>query len=137
MKWLTEKPRKKREHPEDDLHIAVAQEARLHLRHGVFWFHVPNQRKAAVQYHVKLKQMGVKAGTPDLVFVFGGKSYFIELKAPKGGKTSDDQRDRHSEITRAGSPVAICKSVPEVLACWRKWGLTNTSSAEDAARRVA
>jgi hypothetical protein len=121
---------------EETLHKAVAQQARWSLARDCFWFHPPNGGSRNVIEATKLKAMGTRAGVPDLVFVRHGKAYFIELKAPKG-RVSEAQSGALTEIQRAGAPVAICRNLDDVLACWRKWGLTNTSAAEDAARRVA
>lgn len=129
--------RKKRANPEDQLHEDVVAQARLQLRRGVFFFHVPNQNSGTIGWRMKLKRMGARAGTPDLVFVYQGRAHFMELKAPKG-TTSDVQHEAHADIRNAGAPVAICKSIPEVVSAWNRWGLTNApGNHEDAARRVA
>lgn len=48
-------------------------------------FHVANERKAAVQYHVKLKRLGVLSGVADfLAFPNGGRKIAIELKDDEG-----------------------------------------------------
>ena len=50
-------------------------------------FHVANERKASVQYHVKLKRMGVLGGVADfLVFPNDGRKVAIELKDDKGAQ---------------------------------------------------
>lgn len=124
-----------KEQAEEKLHKAVAQQARWALARDCFWFHPPNGGSRNVIEAVKLKAMGTRAGVPDLCFVRHGKAYFIELKAPKG-RVSEPQSNAMTEITRAGAPVAICRNLDEVLACWNKWGLTN-KSPEDAARLSA
>lgn len=53
-------------------------------------FHVANERKAAVQYHVKLKRMGVLAGVADwLVFPDNGRKAAVELKDDEGEQDAD------------------------------------------------
>lgn len=48
-------------------------------------FHVANERQAAVQYHIKLKRLGVLKGTPDfLAFPTDGRKIAIELKDDEG-----------------------------------------------------
>lgn len=48
-------------------------------------FHVANERKADVQYHVKLKRLGVLKGTADfLAFPTDGRKFAIELKDDEG-----------------------------------------------------
>jgi hypothetical protein len=54
-------------------------------------FHVANERKAAVQYHVKLKRLGVLSGVADfLAFPVSGRKAAIELKDDEG--TQDDDQ---------------------------------------------
>lgn len=121
---------------EESLHKAVAQQARWSLDRSVYWFHPPNGGSRNVIEAAKLKAMGTRAGVPDLCFIHHGKAFFIELKAPKG-RTSEAQSNAITEITRAGAAVAICRSLDDVMACWRKWGLMATNNPEDAARRMA
>ena len=48
-------------------------------------FHVANERKAHVQYHLKLKRLGVLKGVADfLAFPVDGRKIAIELKDGKG-----------------------------------------------------
>jgi len=48
-------------------------------------FHVANERKAPVQYHLKLKRLGVLKGVADfLVFPLDGRKIAIELKDNEG-----------------------------------------------------
>jgi hypothetical protein len=53
-------------------------------------FHVANERKAKVQYHVKLKRMGVLGGVADfLAFPDNGRKIAIELKDDEGDQDED------------------------------------------------
>jgi hypothetical protein len=48
-------------------------------------FHVANERKASVQYHVKMKRLGVLKGVADfLAFPLDGRKFAIELKDDEG-----------------------------------------------------
>jgi hypothetical protein len=48
-------------------------------------FHVANERKAAPQYHLKLKRLGVLKGVADfLAFPLDGRKFAIELKDDEG-----------------------------------------------------
>lgn len=56
-------------------------------------FHVANERQAAVQYHVKLKRLGVLKGTPDFLALPGnGRIFAIELKDDEGVQDADQKR---------------------------------------------
>ena len=48
-------------------------------------FHVANERKASVQYHIKMMRKGVLAGVADfLAFPINGRKFAIELKDDEG-----------------------------------------------------
>ncbi len=53
-------------------------------------FHVANERKASVQYHLKLKRLGVLKGVADfLAFPVDGRKIAIELKDGDGVQDAD------------------------------------------------
>lgn len=53
-------------------------------------FHVANERKAPIQYHLKLKRLGVLKGVADfLAFPASGRRIAIELKDNKGDQDAD------------------------------------------------
>ena len=53
-------------------------------------FHVANERKAAPQYHIKLKRLGVLKGVADfLAFPLDGRKLAIELKDDEGVQDED------------------------------------------------
>ncbi len=59
-----------------------------HFRH----FHVPNEGRKSIGYHLKLKKMGLKSGCPDLIVEYPpGKVLYIELKNERG-RLSDAQK---------------------------------------------
>lgn len=56
-------------------------------------FHVANERQASVQYHLKLKRLGVLKGVADfLVFPDGGRKIAIELKDDKGVQDKEQEK---------------------------------------------
>jgi VRR-NUC domain-containing protein len=63
-----------------------------------------------------LKATGYKPGSPDILIVYNGRAYFLELKAPKTGRVSPAQWETHHLLTAAGCPVATCRSLDEVMA---------------------
>ena len=62
-------------------------------------FHVANERKASVQYHLKLKRLGVLKGVADfLAFPVDGRKIAIELKDGDGVQDVDQIKfQRHWE----------------------------------------
>lgn len=59
-----------------------------------FLFHIPNESVGGAGWIIRNRQMGVKAGVPDLFYPVPLKGYhgmFIEMKTNKG-KTSPEQK---------------------------------------------
>ena len=98
---------------EDSLHITVAEWLALVLPSDAAWHHSPNENKAHVAWRAKLKRRGTRTGWPDIEIIYRGKIYFIELKYGKN-KISPNQGACHDYLTRAGAPVAVCYTLPEV-----------------------
>ena len=55
-------------------------------------YHVANEGKRSVQYLIKLKKMGFRAGVPDFIIEYPeGRLLYVELKNEKG-KLTDSQK---------------------------------------------
>ena len=103
-----------RAQPEAALQKSVAIMLRLKYP-KLLWFHVPNSSIGPVQWRKKLADMWVRAGVPDLVFIFpGGHIGLIELKAPKGGTLSDAQKGFRDAAVARGALWAVCRTLGEV-----------------------
>lgn len=48
-----------------------------------------------------------RRGWPDRTVILKGKVFFVELKRPKNGRLSQQQRDCHAEIHAAGGFVYV------------------------------
>ena len=106
---------------EEQLHKAVARFLHLALPLNVFWTTIPAGGGGKARGG-KLKAMGYRAGTPDIMFVVEGRAHFIELKTATG-RMSDAQQDVHPEIARAKGVVALCRSLAEVEGTLIGWGI--------------
>lgn len=74
------------------------------LAPNVVYFHVPNGGERDLREAKRLKQSGVKAGVPDLVFLAYQRFYMMELKEPGGkGRLSPAQREMHPRLIAAGA----------------------------------
>lgn len=62
-----------------------------------------------------LHGLGVKRGLPDMLVINDGRAIWLELKAAKG-RVSEGQQDCHAALSSARSPVAVCKSIDDVIA---------------------
>lgn len=97
--------------PEEDLHRQVAAYLRASLPSAAFWFSVPNQRGTRKRYEMGiLKALGVRSGVPDIIIIWEGMFFGIELKAPKG-TLSDSQKDTADLIVKAGGFYTVIRSL--------------------------
>jgi hypothetical protein len=108
--------------PEDAIQRAVFDHIRARGVPGLFSFHCPNGGKRSISEAVRFKAMGVRAGVPDVWSLYGGRTYALELKPPKG-RLSGDQIIAHEQIETAGGLVATAYSLDAALACLEGWGL--------------
>lgn len=92
--------------PEKQLQFAAASYLESLERYGLLTFYHPaNEGKRSRNHNFTLKAAGTKRGQPDLeIFVPGGRTIFIELKA-MDGDLEKHQAERHSVLSRLGFHV--------------------------------
>ena len=104
--------------PEEAEQLALVQWLELHK---IKYTHVPNEGKHKVQYRVKQKRLGVKAGVPDLLIFDPPPAYpdnfgtAIELKRRKGGTVSLEQSMWLNDLRDRGWAVAVCRGATEAI----------------------
>jgi hypothetical protein len=91
-----------RQQPEAQIQRAVIQHLRLRPATGVFAFHVPNGGARRPIEAAILKDLGVVAGTPDLIIIRGGRAHCLELKSP-GRHLTATQKTVHQVLRAAGA----------------------------------
>jgi hypothetical protein len=69
-----------------------------------------------------LHGLGVKPGLPDIAVWDAGRTIFLELKAPSG-RLSPVQSECHTDLRRARCPVAVVRSLDEVIAFLKAHGV--------------
>lgn len=72
--------------------------------------HIPNGGKRDAREAARFKQMGVKAGVPDIFLPVPRGGYhglYIEMKAPRG-KLSDNQRQWLERLSELGYAACVC-----------------------------
>jgi hypothetical protein len=111
-----------RRHPEQDIQEALADHLRLRAAPGTHWFHLANGGARAAIEGAILKACGVRAGTPDLILIKGGKTFGLELKAGNG-RVSLAQQSAHAEMRAAGAEVAVAIGIDDALAQLERWQL--------------
>ncbi len=94
----------RRKHPEDSLHIAVAQFLDAALPHDACWTTVEHGGKRTKAEAGKLKAKGLKPGWPDVQIVYRQRLICFELKA-SGGTLSPEQKVMHARLSLAGALV--------------------------------
>lgn len=124
--------------PEDELHASVAQALHRLLLPPVEWTCFPSGNiPLPAQYAAKLARFGLKRGWPDIQLLYDRGFYGIELKRVGGGlsktrvvrtrsgaqRVVEGQADVFPRLEAQGMQIAVCHSVPEVLAACQGWGL--------------
>lgn len=115
--------------PEDRLQVGVLEYLELVLPHALL-FHVPNGGRRSLTEGRKFKLLGVRAGVPDLVLVHDGKTYFFELKAPKG-RVSPEQHRFGEDARIAGAGWAVVRSLDDVRNALSAWGIATREARHD------
>jgi len=101
--------------PEQVLQRSVGQFLDLALPSNAIWLHYPSGGfRRPVEAKI-FRALGVRAGVPDLLVVYEGGAYGIELKASGRGLTPV-QRAMHARLEACGVPCAVAQTVDEVAA---------------------
>lgn len=109
---------------EDRLQISVVNYLEAAYR-DLLVFHVPNGGNRNRLEAIKFKNMGVKAGAPDLILIPSKSNrgihpfYFIELKADT--RQSKTQLVFENECLVRGVGYAVCHSVEDVELALKAW----------------
>lgn len=100
---------------ESELHLTVAQTLDWLLLPPAFYSTFPSGWGVlSPSMAQRLKKSGLKAGMPDIMLFYDGRSIGIELKAGKNA-LSPAQVATIDKLRCAGIPVYVCLSVDEVL----------------------
>lgn len=122
---------------EDELQVYSADVIRAFGVPGVVAYHIPNQRKAKVQYLVKLKAMGVRKGAADWGFVLpGGRAAFIEIKK-HNGEQRQAQRDFQRDVRASGALYEVAHTPEEIDGVLSAFGVINKPIRESQPRQRA
>jgi hypothetical protein len=112
-------------HPEQSLQKTIAAYLTACVAlppDGPYWTAVnpvPAKSKAAAGLS---KAMGLREGTPDLIFLWRGEFIGVELKAGKG-TPSTVQRNAHAEILLSNGVVFTVWSLDELIDVLQQFGI--------------
>ena len=103
-----------RRQPEYEIQCAVVKHLHARAPKSVYWCSIPNEGKRPPRIGKRLKDMGLRAGAPDLLVIVRGTAYGVELKAGKG-KPSPAQLDTQVGWMMAGGAYQLCTGIDETL----------------------
>lgn len=75
-------------------------------------YHIPNEGKRGRAAAGKLVAEGLRSGVPDVCLpvprgIYG--ALYIEMKRPKGGRVTENQKTWIKRLRRAGNRVEVCR----------------------------
>ena len=103
---------------ERDAQVSVVDWLKAVLPRGSVVAAVKNEHAARspskwgrIRFYEKRKQEGVTTGFPDLVLDLPGRTLYIEMKRPVGGKLEDEQQRIHEQLRANGKAVGVCVDI--------------------------
>jgi hypothetical protein len=109
---------RRRAHPEQDFQASLVRDLAVILTPDTFFFAVPNGGFRTKAEAGILIGQGVKPGVPDLIFIYGGRAFGLELKAKKRG-LSRNQKETIPRLQRAGMVIGVARTLDEAIAFLR------------------
>jgi hypothetical protein len=114
--------RYRRQRPEDAIQRTVLQHLKIRAPREAFYFHPANGGWRSAAEAAILNGLGVVAGVPDLIIIYLGKVFALELKAD-GAKPTARQVEVQDRLRAAGAEVACCVGLDAALQQLEAWGL--------------
>ena len=108
-----QRPRQERpERPEETLRRTVLAYLSEALPPTAFFCVFP--LKAGIRFHgLKMRELGVRPGFPNLLILYGGRAFCIELRSDAGG-LEPSQRDCYAALQDARVPIIVARSLSDV-----------------------
>ena len=101
------------------LRMELAREGHVSV-HGVCWFSIDQANFAGVP-GTRIAR-GICAGVPDIIVMFRGRCFWIELKSDTG-VLSGPQREMAVSLARAQCAVGVARNAGEVLRLLDAWDI--------------
>src|SRR2546427_11905257 len=109
-----------RRHPEQDLQKLVLEHLQWRCPKGAFVFHYPAGGWRSPVEAAIFASIGVVAGVPDLLIIYEGRIYVLELKT-KHGRLSGIQIETQARMRAAGAIVATAVELDAALEQLEQW----------------
>jgi hypothetical protein len=111
-----------RSRPEQQVQRAVFQHIRLRGVPNLFAFHPANGGfRRPIEAKI-LQGQGVKAGVPDVILIYAGHTWGLEIKA-EGGRATKHQLEALAAMEAAGATTAITEGLDSTIKQLETWGL--------------
>jgi hypothetical protein len=86
------------------------------------YYAIPNGGGRSKVEGARLKKEGVRAGVPDVYFLFKGVSHYIEIKKKKG-RLSPEQKVMIERLRAAGGVVEVAYGLDACINQTKLWGM--------------
>ena len=133
----------RRNNPETRLQFVVVEYLRRILPPDVVFWHCPNGGRMSEAWRKMLGGLGVVPGAADLMLVYRGQFFAIELKPAADplrgvskGYQSQAQKAFQAAIERAGGQYAVCRHTDDVRAALALWGVPTRETALSRSREA-
>jgi len=109
-------------HDEDRLHMHIWRALQILLPEDVVAWSNENRRNGQRE-GARRKARGCIAGIPDMQFTHANRVLYVEIKTPTGTVTKE-QRALHKRLKSTGAPVAVCRSLDDVIGFLSREGIS-------------
>lgn len=121
----------KLEPSEHKIQVALIDYLAIAGRRDLHWFAIPNQSNRHIHNAAKMKAEGVRAGSPDLVFMLpDGRVAWLEMKTRKG-QLSPAQKAFRDKAKSLNHLWALARSVDEAIPILTQWGVLRSAYMRD------
>lgn len=119
--------------PEFKFHESVAQYLKLALPSEYPWSSIGHGGGGRTRGAL-LQRLGLRPGVPDILIWVPpyGRTIGLELKRPKGGRTSPAQIEFGGALRRAGGVVYLCNTLAKVEYVLRQENISLRASCNEA-----
>jgi len=118
------RPRRKLKTEEHEAQVELFRDhIDVRLVPGAVAFAVGNGGKRHPKVAREMKDEGVKPGVPDIYIIYRRQSYFLEMKKPKGGRVSKEQKVMMARLVGAGAICAVASGLEQAIKQLEAWGL--------------